>query len=408
MAATGSRVSRVLMTGPLAPFAKAYAQELKKRGYTRLTVVNELRQVGRLSRWLEAKGSSVAELNGEFIDRFLSFQRAEGGSRSQWSRPGLLCLLEVLRNLGVLSAEEPAEPSTPEELLVRAFERYLLSERGLTAGTVRGYARHARRFLDGLSPSGVGGLAALTVGAVTGAVLREAAAVSVSAAQFFVAGLRAFLRYCLVAGLIHVDLSYAALPVTGRRSSSLPKGVGKSVAEALLDSCDRRSALGRRDHAILITLLRLGLRASEVAGLSLDDIDWRTGELVVRGKGAREDRLPLPAAVGETIAAYLRRGRPVTARRELFLRARAPFEPVAVRTISSTVRRACRRAGVPEVGSHRLRHTAACEMVSAHVPLVQIAQVMRHQSLQSTALYARVDLDQLRLLAAPWPAGGQR
>lgn len=408
MAATRSRVSRVLMTGPLAQFGEAYGQELKKRGYTRLTVVNELRQVGRLSRWLEAKGSSIAELNGECIDRFLAFQRGEGGSRAQWSRPGLLCLLEVLRDLGALPVEEPEELSTPEEeLLVRSFERYLLSERGLAAGTVEGYARHACRFLDGLSPSGVAGLAGITAGAVTGAVLREAAAVSVSAAQYFVAGLRAFLRYCLVAGRIEVDLSYAALAVTGRRRSSLPKGVGQSVATALLDSCDRRSALGRRDHAILITLLRLGLRASEVAGLKLDDIDWRAGELVVRGKGAREDRLPLPATVGESIAEYLRRGRPVMCSRELFLRARAPYEPVAVGTVSSTVRRACRRAGVPEVGSHRLRHTAACAMVSGHVPLVQIAQVMRHQSLQSTALYARVDLDQLRLLAAPWPTSGQ-
>jgi len=159
---------------------------------------------------------------------------------------------------------------------------------------------------------------------------------------------------------------------------------------------------------VIITLLRLGLRAGEVAGLRLDDVDWRAGELVVRGKGNREDRLPLPKEVGEAIAAYLKRGRPTSDRREVFLRARAPFQPIAPGTVSSTVRRACRRAGVAEVGPHRLRHTVACEMVSAHVPLVQIAQVLRHKSLQSTAIYARVDLDQLRLLAAPWPAGAQR
>jgi integrase len=159
---------------------------------------------------------------------------------------------------------------------------------------------------------------------------------------------------------------------------------------------------------MIIMLLRLGLRAGEMAGLKLDDIDWRAGELVVRGKGTREDRLPLPVDVGEAIAAYLQSGRPTSHRREVFVRARAPFRPIAPRTVSSTVRRACRRAGVAEVGSHRLRHTVACEMVSAHVPLVQIAQVLRHQSLQSTAIYARVDLDQLRLLAAPWPGGPQR
>lgn len=243
---------------------------------------------------------------------------------------------------------------------------------------------------------------------MTEAVLGESGAVSVSATQFFVAGLRSFLRFCFIEGVVEVDLSQAALPATGRRHSSLPRGITKADAEALLDSCDRRSALGRRDDAVIITLLRLGLRASEAAGPTLDDIDWRAAELMVRGKGGREDRLPLSSEVGEAIASYLQRGRPTGDRRELFLRARAPFGPIAARTVSSTVRRACRRAGVAEVGSHRLRHTVACDMVSAGVPLTQIAQVLRHHSLQSTAIYARVDLDQLRLLAAPWPQGGQR
>jgi integrase len=155
-------------------------------------------------------------------------------------------------------------------------------------------------------------------------------------------------------------------------------------------------------------LLRLGLRAGEVARLRLDDLAWRSGELVVRGKGARLDRLPLPVEVGEAIAAYLRRGRPQSGRREVFLRARAPFEPIATGTVGSTVRRACRRAGIAEVGPHRLRHTVACELVRAQVPLVEIAQVLRHKSLQSTAIYARVDLATLRGLAAPWPGAVSR
>ena len=176
----------------------------------------------------------------------------------------------------------------------------------------------------------------------------------------------------------------------------------------MLGSCDRRLALGRRDYAIIILLLRLGLRRGEVAGLRLDDIDWRAGELVVRGKGSRQDVLPLPADVGEAIAAYLRRGRPRSGRREVFLRSKAPYEPIASGTVASTVRRACRRAGIAEFGSHRLRHTAACEMVRADVPLVRIGQVLRHRSLQSTAIYARVDVERLRLLAPPWPGGAQR
>jgi integrase/recombinase XerD len=404
MARPASRVCRVLMTGPLASFVDAYAAELRARGYTPLTTVNELRQVGRLSRWLVAGGYDAGELSSDLVEEFLVWQRAGGRHRSEWSRPGLLCLLEVLRALGVLAGGEPAPLGSPTDLLLGSFERYLLTERGLAAGTASGYVTHARWFLDEL-PSG--GLTGLSAGEVTAAVLAKAGSgISVSTTQYFVCGLRAFLRFCFVEGLLEADLSQAALAVTGRRRSSLPKGISRADAQALLGACDRRSALGRRDYAVIVLLLRLGLRRGEVARLTLDDIDWRTGDLVVHGKGGRQDRLPLPADVGEAIAAYLRRGRPASDRREVFLRGRVPYAPVACGTVSSTVRRACRRAGIPEVGSHRLRHTAACEMVAAHVPLVQIGQVLRHRSLQSTAIYARVDVDQLRSLAAPWPGRG--
>jgi site-specific recombinase XerD len=406
MAGATSRISRVLVTGPLAPFGEDYRRELRERGYTERPAVNEVRQVARFSRWLQAGELSVPDLSAGRVEEFLGWQRAVGRHRSQWSRPGLVCLLDVLRELGVLAAGEPVRADSPAEVLLAGFGRYLAAERGLAAGTVRGYVSHARRFLDGL-PAGTG-LAGVCARDVIEAVLRESAAVSVSATQFYVAGLRSFLRFCFIERQMPVDLSQAALPVTGRRRSSLPRGIAKADARALLDSCDRRSALGRRDYAMLVTLLRLGLRAGEVARLRLDDIDWRAGELVVRGKGARQDRLPLPAEVGQAIACYLRRGRPASGRREVFLQARAPFRPIAPGTVSSTVRRACRRAGVTEVGAHRLRHTVACEMVAAGVPLAGIAQVLRHHSLQTTALYGRVDLDRLRALAAPWPGGAQR
>jgi site-specific recombinase XerD len=406
MSAPASRVSRVLMTGPLAPFAEAYSVELRDRGYTERSAVGELRQVGRLSRWLEAGGLSVAELSRERVGEFVVWQRVGGRHRSQWSRPGLLCLLEVLEGLGVIARRTPASVSSPIEVLLSSFERYLLSERGLAPGTIVGYVAHARWFLEGLGRAGVDGLSAAEV---TGAVLRKASSgVSVAAAQYFVSGLRAFLRFCFLEGLVETDLSQAALVVRGRRASLLPRGISPADARALLGSCDRRRSLGRRDYALIILLLRLGLRRGEVARLTLDDIDWRAGELVIHGKGSREDRLPLPDDVGAAIAAYVQRGRPASERREVFLRSRAPYAPIASGTVASTVRRACRRAGIPEVGSHRLRHTTACEMVGAGVPIVRIGQVLRHRSLQSTAIYARVDIEQLRRLAAPWPAGSQR
>lgn len=394
------------MTGPLAPFAEAYSGELKQRGYTPLTMVNQLRQVAQLSGWLQADGLSAADLSRDRVEQFLAWRRAAGCPSSAMSRPALLCLLEVLRDLGVLASEPPAPAGSPVDLLLASFERYLVSERGLAAGTVVGYVMHARWFLEGLGREAVAGLSAADV---TGAVLRKASSgVSVAAAQYFVSGLRAFLRFCFLDGLLAVDLSQAALVVRGRRASLLPRGISPADARALLGSCDRRRPLGRRDYALLILLLRLGLRRGEVARLTLDEIDWRAGGLVVRGKGGREDRLPLPADVGAAIAAYLQRGRPMSDRREVFLQARAPYAPIAPGTVASTVRRACRRAGIPEVGSHRLRHTAACEMVQAGVPIVRVGQVLRHRSLQSTAIYARVDIEQLRRLAAPWPGGEGR
>ncbi len=406
MARPTSRVSRVLMTGPVAPFADAYRAELLERGYTPLSAVSELRQVARFSRWLEADGLTVAEVSGARVEEFLEWRRASGCDRHSLSRPGLRCLLDVLRGLGELAVEEPAAASSPTDVLLARFEGYLLAERGLAAGTVVLYLVSARRFVDGL-PSDRG-LARLAAGEVTAAVLRESEGVSVSAAQNFVSGLRSFLRFCFIEGLVGSDLSGAALFARGRPSSSLARGISSADARALLGSCDRRQALGRRDYAMIILLLRLGLRRGEVAGLRLDDIDWRAGELVVRGKGAREERLPLPADVGEAIAAYLRRGRPHSSRREVFLRDRAPYEPIASGTVASTVRRGCRRAGIAEFGSHRLRHTAACEMVQANVPLYRIGQVLRHRSLQTTAIYARIDVERLRLLSAPWPEGMAR
>jgi integrase len=312
--------------------------------------------------------------------------------------------LEVLDGLGALAPAPPVPACSSRDLLLASFERYLLGERALADGTVHGYVMHARWFLDGLVDEDA--LVRLSASEVTGAVVRKAdSGVSVAAAQYFVSGLRAFLRFCFVQGLVAADLSPAALLVRGRRRSSLPKGISRTDAKALLAACDRRSLIGQRDYAMIITLLRLGLRRGELARLTLDDIDWRAGELVVRAKG-REDRLPLPTDVGAAIAGYLRRGRPPSGRRELFLRARAPFAPIDPSTVASTVRRACRRAGILEVGSHRLRHTAACEMVCAGVPIARIGQVLRHQSLQTTAIYARVDVEQLRGLAVPWPAPG--
>ena len=395
-----SKVTRAPVTGPLAPFVPALGARLRASGYTPLTAVNVMRLMAHLSRWLSANGLGAADLTRGQVERYVAARRAEGRT-SGLSPRSLDPILGMLTDAGALTPEEPAGPVSEEERLLAAFERHLLCERALTGSTAAAYVAYARRFLAGRAGRRLDGA---TAADITGAVLAEAEAVSASSAQYFVVALRAFLRFCFLDGLVEADLAGAALAVTGRRRLPLPRGISRADARELLASCDRRRA-PPRDYAVLMLLLRLGLRASEAATLTLEDIDWRAGEITVHGKGRRDERLPLPADVGEAIAGYLTRGRPVTGQREVFLRAVAPAGPLSRGGISFIVRRACRRAGVAEVGAHRLRHTAACEMAAAGAPLTEIGQVLRHQILDSTANYARVGVAVLRKLARPWPGG---
>ena len=402
-----TKVQGIQIIGPLAPFAEEYRVKLRERGYRPRSIIDELRHMARLSRWLEERHLSAADLsNKRFEEFFGELPRRRDGGRV-CSRRALAQVLEVLEEHGLERLEGEEAAASASEVLLASFERFLLQERAVAVSTAPIYVARARRFLAWCAPSG--DVAGLRASDVTGAVLRESTRVSVSATKLFVTALRSFLRFCFIEGLTPNDLSAAALSVARRRGSSLPKGIDQRVANALVRSCDRRKSKGRRDYAILLILLRLGLRAGEVAGLRLDDIDWRAGEVVVRGKGRHEDRLPLPTDVGEAIVAYLRRGRPKdTEHREVFLRAVAPIGSLGTNGISGIVRCACLRAGVPVIGAHRLRHTVASQMANGGVPLPEIAKVLRHHSISSTAEYARVDIEGLRTVAQPWPGGAGR
>ncbi len=397
-----SKVAALRVPGPLAPYAGGFESHLTECGYATKTRVTHLGVMSHLSRWLQAHQLGVEDLSREQVEQYLEWRRACGYT-GFCSRRALMPLLQTLGSLGLLPDEAPA---TRIDVLLGGFDRYLREERGLASCTTQAYLARARRFLADYGEDG--DLRELKPADVSAAVLRESRVVSVGSVQYFVAALRSLLRYCYVAGLIEADLSGAALAIAGRRRSSLPKGVSTAGARALLRSCDRRTALGRRDYAVILSLLRLGLRAGEVAALSLQDLDWRAGQMLVHGKGGRVDGMPLPTDVGAAIASYLRRGRPATSRREVFLTTRAPRAGLTRGGVSFIVRRACLRAGVTPFGAHRLRHSLACEMVRARVPLPEIGQILRHDAASSTARYARVDVDQLRTVAQPWPGGAQR
>jgi integrase len=253
--------------------------------------------------------------------------------------------------------------------------------------------------------SGDTDIAELTAAEVTQFVLGEITDRSVGSAQAVACGLRAFLRFAYVTGRTGTQLDAAVPKIASWRLSRVPRSISPTDVAALLGSCDRRSSFGRRDYAALVLMVRLGLRTGEVAALELSDIDWRAGEIVVRGKGNRVERLPLPVDVGEALAGWIRRGRPRCETRRVFTRVRAPHRGLSVGGVGAVVKAAALRADLDGVNAHRLRHTAATQMLSNGADLTEIGQVLRHTSVLTTSIYAKVDDRSLRPLAVRWPVG---
>lgn len=394
--------------GPLGSYAPGLAQELSRRGYTVSGASQHLGFVAHLDRWMRDQRLSLAELTDSVLDGYLA-ERREAGYVNYRSMKALAPLLGHLAALGVLPTMPPVELD-PVAAMLERYRRFLVVERGLTAPTARSYVDAVRPFLiNRAGPAGLD-LAGLTAAEVTAFVVAVCPQRPAGSAKMIVTALRSLLGWLHLDGQLPVSLTSAVPSVAGWRLSGLPRGVEPDDLRRLLAGCDRRRACGRRDYAIMLMLSRLGLRAGEVAGLGLDDIDWRHGEITVRGKGNRSERLPLPADVGAAVADYLRRGRPATAQgRSVFVRVKAPHRGLTSAAVSNVVSDCAHRAGLGPIRAHRLRHTAATAMLRAGSPLAEVGQVLRHRSALTTSLYAKVDRDALAVLARPWPgatAGG--
>ncbi|HYB24049.1 MAG TPA: tyrosine-type recombinase/integrase [Solirubrobacteraceae bacterium] len=394
---------RVRVVGPLASFADGFRVALVEQGYSLWSVQFQLLLVAHVSRWMQSEGLEAAQLTSPVVERFL-VERRRQGYVTKLSPKGIHPLLAYLDGLGVLPASERV--CTPVDRLVGAFRRYLLEERALTAGSAVLYQRVARQFLEERSDPLADDLARLSAAEVNAFVLREARRRGRASALTMVCALRSLLRYLHVRGLIATRLA-TAVPSIPNRREDLPRGLASGQVRRLLDGCDRATTVGCRDFAILTLLSRLGLRRGEVAGLEFDDLDWRAGEIAIRGKGSRLDRLPLVSDVGEALADYLCRGRPAGFGRTVFLSSCAPRAALSSAAVSSVVVRACERAGIAPVSAHALRHTLASELLRRGAALPEVGQVLRHQNLQTTAMYAKVDRAALAGLALPWP-GSQR
>jgi integrase/recombinase XerD len=288
-------------------------------------------------------------------------------------------------------------------VLLAEFRTWLDRERGLAAVSVRCYSKQAKAFLAAVG--GRGAVSGLDAGKVTAFMVDHSKDRNGWSAKAMVTSLRAFLRFAHATGRTAVPLAGAVPAVASWRLSALPRGLSQAEIGRLLAGCDRETAAGLRDYAVLSLLARLGLRGAEAAGLRLGDIDWRAGEIAVTGKGSRTERLPLPAPAGEALAAWLTDGRPRCGSRAVFVTVRRPYRQLTPEAVRAVMGRACDRAGLERRGSHRFRHALATEMLRAGASLPEVGQVLRHRSMLSTSVYAKVDQDALHPLARPWPGG---
>jgi integrase/recombinase XerD len=396
------RFSTIRISGPLADHVPELGSYLLRQGYTILSCRNLLRLASHLSRWLEQQGLGLRDLFDEQVDSFVRARRAEG--YTQFLSPRSLVLIRRYLAEAGLRPETPAAapPRTPLEQLLSDYEGSLVHDRGLTPGVAQNYRSVAQQLLGKISPSSELDLCRLDGATVKRYVLESSRGSNLERTRATLTRLRSFLRFLHLRGDIATDLRGAVPKIAGWRMASLPKYLAAEQVKAIVDSFDRRTTLGRRDYAVLLLLARMGLRAKEVAALSLDDVDWSEGILLIRGKGGREDRMPLLAEVGSALASYLQRRRK-TSCRSMFLRHRAPHTPLGTSAILQIVRSACKRAQLPPVGAHRLRHSAATTMLRRGATLEEISQALRHRHHATTAIYAKVDHRRLRELAQKWP-----
>lgn len=398
---------RSLRKGPLAPYIEEFAKDLWRKGYALITARYKIRLIGKLARWLEQREVDPGDLNRKIIDEFILLLKRNGAFHNGYAET-LHRFLERLKEAGVIQAPTSETVIDPWEQEERCFRQYLEHERGLANVSIKNYWLCVRDFL--IESFGQGELlySRLRPHHITDFILRYARRHRPATAALMVTVLRSFLRFLHQRGAISTELAQCVPTVPNWRLATLPKGLEPDQVKLVLQTCDRRTNVGCRNYAVLLLLARLGLRASEVCLLTLDDISWAAGELTIWGKGAQRHCLPLPSDVGKALVAYLKKARPECSSRRLFIRANAPLIGFANHSaVGTIVSRAIISAGIcaPHKGAHTLRHSVANLMLRGGASLEEIGKILRHKRPETTSIYAKVDLRALRTLAQPWPGG---
>lgn len=396
--------------GPLVPYIDSFVELLDEQGFGPVSSCKQIRLGFDFSRWLSKNKVPLEQLTADSIARYLQY-RAHRRRAAKGDRRALQRLLDLLRRQGVAPAEHATQiAAAPAEQYVQQYASYLRDDRALAASTIVAYQGFAVAFLTARFGADEVRLEDLNPVDVIHFVQRQAQHLHPKRAHLMTTALRSLLRYARHRGESQLDLAAAVPRVALWRMASIPRAISSQHIQAVLAHCDRRQAVGRRDYAILLLLARLGLRAGEIAALTLDDIDWEAGRFSVHTKGNRVCQLPLPAEVGEAIADYLQHGRPRSSSRSVFLRAKAPFRGFrGQQSVGKLVTHALAHAGIQtgSKGAHQFRHALATQMLQKGAPLAEIGELLGHRRVDTTRIYAKVDLTALHTLALPWPGGVQ-
>jgi len=398
-----------LRQSPLGPYVDAFAASLHQEGYTPYTIQRFLCAAEQYAHWVYDQGYTLSAIDSDLIHRYsIGFSKYRNGNLPKATQ-GLGALLRFLHHHGVTRPRQDERALPPLEQWLRDYDAHLEHVAGLALRTRQGYGHLVRRFLTawcGMEPPD---WSALTAAPITTFVRQEAATRRNAGRKQPAVAIRSFLRFLVFRGAIRPGLEAAAPSPPQWKYASLPSRLTPTDVERVLTVSHEGSAIGLRNHAILCCLARLGLRAQDVVLLRFDDVHWAEGRVTLQpGKSRRARTLPFPQDVGEALVTYIRGGRPPSASRHVFLRSRPPFRALTSAAVWAIVRQAFTRAGIvvpPGVASHIFRHTVASQMVNQGASFKEVADVLGHQSIQTTGIYAKLELETLAAVALPWGGG---
>ena len=408
------RICERIRSGPLGRWVDDFVDVLAGREYATSTIRRHVRAAAIFSDWLDQQDVVATDIDETLVGRFVSgLSRRPSSTRPSGRQSavagGVRLLAAHLWAREVAARRRPVAARCDTDQWLERFNDHLVHVHGLVVGTRRRYRRYAAALLAECAGTPTPDWSRLTVPTIAAFVQTRASRLRPSACRTPVTATRAFLRFLATSGVVPAGIEGAVPTLREWKHASLPRALAAEDVQRVLAAVDGTRPAGPRDRAILLLLTRLGLRAGEVAALTVNDIDWHDGSVRVAGKGGRERRLPLPADVGAALVAALRSRPPTSPPAVIFVTAQPPYRQLVGPSVSAIAKRALQRAGVTvgRLGAHVFRHTFASQMVRRDVPMKTVSDLLGHARLETTAIYAKLDRETLATVALPWPGGAR-